>query len=396
MNVSYIRKILVIIFICISCNNSNDNQRIIKNDEIVLEIDELISGEPIYLSELFTDFHIIPLETDTNCFFYVISNIKLIGDTLFILDRLATKSVYIFSKEGFLVDKVSKIGRGPGEYTHLSDFDIDNIGKSIYIFDWPSKKINIYDFKGNFTKNVKINERFSSFIVSESGFYFYRPHPNTTSGKDNYLLYYYNKKGKPIWGKFNYTDTLNVPLRTEFFQGGNFFNSKYDIKFFLNFGTVIYSINGNSIKPFLILRSEKYKMSKKDFEILNQDRPSLYIKALGSLEKLTKISGYSENNELAFLKFYIGLKEYKMFYYFESGKVICSSSYVDDLTFINPSLFKVNNNQFIAYIDPSQINKFKEVVSKGFVKLDNNIKEKILSSSEYSNPIIILFDVKKN
>jgi hypothetical protein len=396
MILSSISKILVIPIICISCNNSTGNQGIIKDDEIVLKIDELISEEPVNFSELFTDFHIIPLETDTNCLFSVISNIKLIGDTLFIFDRMTTKSIYIFSKEGSLISKVSKIGRGPGEYTQVSDFDIDPGEKSIYILDWPSKKMNIYDYKTNFLRSISLTDRFSSFTVAESGCYLYRPHPATTVEKDNFLLYFYNKKGKPVWGKFLYSDTLNGPLKIEFHQGGNFFKSGSGIKFFLNFGTIIYTVNGNSITPFLTLRTEKYKMTRKDFEVINQDRPSLYLQALGKLQKLTRISGYSENEEIAFLKFYIGWKEYRLLYNFGTGKAICSSNFVDDLTYTNASLFKINSNQVIAYIDPSQIAKFKDIVFSGSVKTDNSVREKLQSISEYSNPIIILFDIKMN
>jgi hypothetical protein len=387
-------KILLIPIICISCIYITDNQGRKPDNGIVLDIDELITEELVYFSELFTDFHIITLETDTNSLFSVISNMKLVGDTLFIFDRIKTKSVYIFNNEGYLINKVSKIGRGPGEYTQVSDFEIDTEEKSIYILDWPSKKMNIYDYKTNFIKSITLADRFSSFTVSKPGYYLYRPHPSTTAEKDIFLLYFYNKKGKSVWGKFLYSDTLSGPQRTEFHQGGNFFKSVSGIKFFRNFGTIIYTVDGNKVSPFLTLFSEKFKMTKNDFEAIDQNRPSLYLQARGKLQKLTGISGYSENREIAFIKFYIGWKEYKLFYTFRTGKTICSSNFVDDLTFINPSLFKVNNTQIIAYIDPSQIAKLKEIVFSGTIKTEYAIRERLQNLSEYSNPVIILYDLK--
>ena len=64
---------------------------------------KLISNEnkPIYFSELFSDFHIIPLETKEECLINQIDNIKLINDTICILDRYPTKSIFLFSASAF-------------------------------------------------------------------------------------------------------------------------------------------------------------------------------------------------------------------------------------------------------------------------------------------------------
>ena len=194
-----------------------------------IDIDENISDEPVVFPEIFSGFNIIPLETSEDCIINQINYIKIIGDTIYVFDKNA-RSIFIFSKQGRVISKISRIGRGPGEFIQPSDFDIK--GNAELIFDYSSNKINAYDKKGYFIYNLNLKDRFSSFITTTDNIFSYKPFPTgNTSAKDDYLLYQYNTNGKIIWKAVKYSDFLHGPKVIQSLDGGNFFMTENDIKF---------------------------------------------------------------------------------------------------------------------------------------------------------------------
>jgi hypothetical protein len=387
----FILKILVFVIICVtaySCGNKTSSHK----EVIHIDIDEYISDEPLVFSEIFSGFHIIPLETSEDCIINQINNIKIIRDTIYVFDKNA-KSVFIFSKQGRFISKISRIGRGPGEFIQPSDFDVKR--DAILIFDYSSKKINAYDKIGNFIYDLNLKDRFSSFITTDDNVLAYKPFPaGNTSAKDDYLLYQYNTDGKIIWKAVKYSDFLQGPKVIQSLDGGNFFMTENDIKFYMNFCTTIFSIKEQNIKPYIILNSVKHKLTKDDLKNYKIEEISTFITA--NPDKLSKISGYSENDNIAFIKFNIGVSEYYTFYYFKTQKISCNSRYMDDLTIIYPNLFKISGNQLIAYIHSSRVSAFKELIVTEKVKVEDDLKSEILKATDFDNPILILYDLREN
>lgn len=373
---------------CIHFRQDENNCELIN-----LQIDSLISEKNLYYSDLFSDFQVIPLETKENCIFSHIDNFRLINDTLYIFDRFTTKSIYLFSKEGKFLNKICKIGRGPGEYLMPSDFDIDENERNILIFDYQIGKLNYYDYQGSFQKNISFKGRFQSFILNGDFIYLFRPYPPQLKDKKNdQLLYQYNKKGEELSKHIKYSEIKKGPILVQFFKGGNFFKGNNDVKFYMPFCDTIFSIKGNTIQPFMLLSTNKYKVTDNDLsEIVKNLNPMLL-----RMDKLSHIREYSENNNLAFFKFFINTNEYKTFYYFKSKKTICTCRLVDDLTYTGPWLFRLDNNIMLAAINPIQIPKFKEAISSGKVKLSKEKKAELLGISDYNNPIIVLFNVRES
>jgi hypothetical protein len=377
----------VILFIT-SCNNNPKT----RNEIININVDTIISEKPIIFSKLFSGFHIIPLESNEDCYIKNIDKIKIYGDTIYIFDR-ASKKVCLFSQQGKFISKVSKIGRGPGEFIQPSDFDIYQ--NSVLIFDWATKKINRYDLKGNFLNSVNLNNRFSSFTMISDNILALRPFPAGNSGiQEDNLLYLFDKEGKVKWKTLKYSEYLQGPKIIDLTGGGNFFKAESDVKFHMNYCNTIFSYKNKTLKPFLILNSNRYELKANDLEKYKTVNPSIFLRA--NLEKLTKISGYSENNNFTFLKFVIGENEYSCFYYFRSKKIYCSIRYRDDMTLIYPNLYEISNNQLIAYIHPRRVLAFKELIASDKIKVNDDVKNEILSVTEFNNPIIVLFDVKEN
>jgi hypothetical protein len=353
---------------------------------INIEIDDIVSDIPVPYTDLFSDFKIIPLETVEGSVFSSFDDLRLINDTLFIFEQKYIKGVLIFSGEGKLISKISKPGRGPGEYVNPIAFDVDAINNEILIFDYANKKMNFYDYQGNFLRDITLNRKYQSFILSDKYIYAFCPFP---SGKeDEKMLFQYDRKGNEVSGYINYSSILKGPKVVFPFQGGNFFKGNNDVKFYRPYSGSVYSISNDSVLPFISLNTSKFKLTESDLSG-NRVKPSLIGKG-----KLSHILLYSENTHMAFLVFLIDRYFYKMFFYFNTGKIICAWNLIDDLTYSGTTLFRLHYNHLIGYIHPTQITKFKEQIKSGNVQMPENERSKLLNISDFNNPIIVLFKVK--
>jgi hypothetical protein len=83
------------------------------------------------IDELIDTTLVFKLETNNNCLIGNTDRIYLIKNHIVILDKDASKSVFVFRQDGKFVNKYNKFGKGPGEFTSLNDIAVSN--DSIYI-----------------------------------------------------------------------------------------------------------------------------------------------------------------------------------------------------------------------------------------------------------------------
>ena len=108
----------------------------------------------ILLSNIVDSLHYIQLETTDECLIGDIMKIYFIGDKLVIFDKDQTKSIYFYKQDGTFINKISRIGQGPGEYIAITDITIKD-NEEIIIWDIKSKKLLIYNFDGTFINNIE-------------------------------------------------------------------------------------------------------------------------------------------------------------------------------------------------------------------------------------------------
>lgn len=105
------------------------------------------------------------LETNKESVMGGISGCHLVKDTMYISDY---QSIYIYDIKGNYVRKISKRGRGRGEYLQLSFFDVNKRNGEIYIYDSGKNQIMIYSPKGDFLRSFPVPV-VRDFAVTESG-----------------------------------------------------------------------------------------------------------------------------------------------------------------------------------------------------------------------------------
>lgn len=121
-----------------------------QNDKtLTLTVELKDKGVSFY--NLFEKIELIPLELNENSFIKQITNMHLINDTLYVLDREVRSLTMFDGSSGKHLNTIMKVGQGPGEYTHVYDAIIDSVQQEIKLLS-PFNFINTYDLSGRFIK----------------------------------------------------------------------------------------------------------------------------------------------------------------------------------------------------------------------------------------------------
>jgi len=116
----------------------------------------------------------IPLETSDNCLIGYINDIHLVNDRLFV--EADFKSLFVFDLNGKLLSKISKVGRGHGEYGRIAWFDVNPSNNEISIYDVTVRRILVYSVEGDFIRQFTLEQVPRDFCVLPNGNYlFYTP-----------------------------------------------------------------------------------------------------------------------------------------------------------------------------------------------------------------------------
>lgn len=125
-------------------------------------------SEPSLLdySSLMDSVKYIPLETSDSCVMGAINYIRFVSDTLYITDNT---SIFIFDKTGSFINKISKRGRGHGEYLVLGHIDINPKTGEICVYDNGKDAILIYSKEGVFKRSFPVGQIARDFAVTKTG-----------------------------------------------------------------------------------------------------------------------------------------------------------------------------------------------------------------------------------
>lgn len=116
------------------------------------------------VGEFLKSVEMVQLETNEECLLGNIKNICIDENFYYLTDEL-NRSIFIFTKSGGYVSKISQYGSGPNEYVELSDFDVKN--GLIYVLSNPNKKILIFNKTGKCLKTIGLNDWYHHLAVGE-------------------------------------------------------------------------------------------------------------------------------------------------------------------------------------------------------------------------------------
>lgn len=103
---------------------------------------------PTSIGDIFSNIRIVALETSESCFIKRIDKIKYFKNSIYVLDE-SLPALYVFDEEGNFQRSIGKIGQGPGEYSLIYDFLIDEKKEIIELLS-PYGSIYSYQLNGEF------------------------------------------------------------------------------------------------------------------------------------------------------------------------------------------------------------------------------------------------------
>jgi hypothetical protein len=228
------------------------NHKIDKNGDIgyyhVDITNDLLSSD-IDLTSLFKDYWIIKLDAGKDEYIDNFASFKVLNDKIYVLDRFKSKAVFIFTLDGQYINKIHKVGKGPGEYLHMADFDVDKETGNILILDWNKGAVLSYDISGNYITTLNLNNRYSTFTKYNDR---YLMSNHYSSNKEDTLLNIHDNKGSlrhSFFSAFEYQNCSEMILRL----GGSFFQFNDECRYFIPETDTVYQITENQISPYLAL-----------------------------------------------------------------------------------------------------------------------------------------------
>lgn len=107
----------------------------------------------------FMDVEYIPLETNDE--FLTSANIQAIGKDIIIFRNLKRDGdIFIFDRKGKGLRKINRYGQGGEEYTNVGGIALDEDNAEMFVNNFFSKKILVYDLFGNFKRSFKQRDDF--------------------------------------------------------------------------------------------------------------------------------------------------------------------------------------------------------------------------------------------
>lgn len=185
------------LFVILFSNCHSETNTILSENKV---IPPPVEVEPYILGGYFAEIEPIALETKAESQIGRITKFVVAKGRIFVLDY-DQKTLFMFDLNGKYLNKINKVGKGPGEFHVLGDFWINENENIIDIL--VRRKIIRYNFEGTFINEISID--ISGLYLaktSKDNYYIYTG--SQFDGKKNPTLNYINNTGKQIQSYFHW------------------------------------------------------------------------------------------------------------------------------------------------------------------------------------------------
>lgn len=361
-----------------------------------LNIEESLDKPKTFLlSRIGQEIEYIPLETTANNPMREIGRIVFTKDFIFLS---ASSKVFKFDRKGKFIGKIGTNGRGPGEYTQLADFCIDQKNEKIFILAGGSSKNNVleYNFNGEFISSSILDWYTGQIFVHDTlGLVFYIGDDRNSSIHSKWNLYITDFKCTPLFKISRYStresnlDATKVPMYI--------FNEVLHYKQYAV--DTSYILKNNKPEPYAIFNLGQRKL---DPNLMFAGSNQNISEMMKEIEDDIEIREISENEHYLFVRLALGLTDSSFHYIFH--KQTSETAILDNNGFKNdldggksfwPKYIYNNENILVDYSNAFELLNYmrninsKELREKFGEKYDR--LEKIVNElDEMSNPVLII------
>lgn len=385
-------KKITVAFFCLYLCLTACKQTDIKEKEAspyVFKITDVEKKEKILFSDLFKDVKVIPLETSDSCLVSRIESVRYRDNKFFILDP-DQDIIFIFDNEGHFLNKISKKGKGPGEYVDIRSFDVDAKDKLITIASY--KKIIFYDFQGTYIKEKPLSSSSCDLSLSDKHILIYPgfSSSNINGKQEGYLLVIKDKEGFETKGYVPF-DVSKMEGHTMSYQkSGAFSPFKDETLFYYPFSNNIYSIQGDSVSIKYIVDLGKHNLPSDYFDNFLTSK-----EAFDNLRNSSYAFAFNhcwENDRYFAIDLHVGENGLSCLYD-KNEKKMKTGYYSDDMA-SQPFFAEVTDDYVVGFAEVDDILMSVEYQKKKGMKLNDKESELLLQINEDSNPILFMYYFK--
>lgn len=331
----------------------------------------------------------VPLETTDECLIGTIDKILAWEDRYYILDG-KFRRILCFDTEGRFLSKLDKVGRGPGEYMYIRDFDIRD--ERLYVLE--IDKIMVYDLSGEFQKSIPVDYGggLNAFSVLGDDRYAIA----SVSQEDDFLLHIVDGTGKVTKSMLECPKSLRMTLDV-YSNGWSFQRSEGRLYLSLPvLASVIALDEDENPVPVFSFESdrnpEKYikknVLTEKNFNRFCETLESKYL--LAERKTVTPVFYAFESD--------MGGKNLLLFYdrVKRTGKVFSGEKSIVAFFLFGDNCFPVSDKVLVSDFSPlggeevlSQISRYSKV------PFEKDLVEKLKAhASDQNNPVLVRYTLK--
>ena len=384
-----------------------------------INLDEAKTIDFLSISELCDQAETIILETTENSLLTGIEKLIRTNERLYIFDRrnVTGGSVTEFDMYGRFVKRYGRIGRGPGEYTSLSDFTIDEQNGIMYLLDFQTGRIVSYDLdSGQHIGTMRIDQNgMRSATIIPVGNFIYSDLIYREYDESNYLLRSWNKTdpaienyylpvGKYLKGWSNISEISNNKF---IYQNGNnyaLFSNKYSPE--------IFKLTPSGISNYIYIES-KHFIDQKGRQVVsnaqnNYTPPTFSERSpdeiLSGLDRFNGVRNYFETKRYICFLLVHG-KSYSFFLYDKSNGITQKTKYSSDIDMIvkkehpeGRAPFRTlppGSKSMFFYVPSQMIPRLRTAAQEGMLVDDLDRLEELKQLPDDSNPVIFYMKFKE-
>lgn len=245
---------IVLLLLLLCCCKNEKTSSLVSLDVLSPDGTELTN-----LSEIASDIQYIPLETTPKALMRFLMYLKATEDKYYFN---TVQELLCFDKSGKFLYKLDSQGRGPEEYTYISDYDLLPGKKLVILLASVSRKLLFYNetdsgFKYLRKLDVKVPPRYCDFISDKDNILMSY---TSADGENKYQCVVINQNGDTLFKRPNYykfTRNSKVVMGFGIDNVINRTNETLRIKGFLT-DTMFTITNDYKFVPYLILNTAGY------------------------------------------------------------------------------------------------------------------------------------------
>ncbi|MCF8223390.1 MAG: 6-bladed beta-propeller [Bacteroidales bacterium] len=364
---------------CISCRDKSAGEQIadsrpIDRNEYYIDVENV---DKVSFYDIFREIEIIPLETNISSLIGSIGKVQFDENKYYVLDK-EIFSILVFSEDGSFINRIRKIGRGPGEYTLLEDFVVNPFTGELELLN-PRGEILVVDDLGREIGNSKLPADYKSahFIANYSN--------DTTilfSLFEDKQIVFFDRITDSIFSREYHTDEfikgtqVISPNRSPFyFNNGNLF-------FFDAVNSIVYKVTKDKLVRDISFDFGNHQLK---YESWPEDRAlQFYVNYLLTSDYAYAFENFVRNDSLIIFRYIFDKVWHTVLLNERTGDIRIIKKFRELTVF--PGLFDFFDQGIYAIVEPRNI---QFIIREDY--LDEKNKEIFNSVSLEDNPVIIKY-----